>query len=166
VTLSAAQIGIIAIHEAAHAVVALRLGVDVRGVEVGERSDGSLGFVEAPSHPNGACEAMVCIAGVIGQSIDEGRRLTFAEAAAAYAFCGGEHDLPAARRLVAEADLERLWSEARDLLLADWTAVEALAAELVVAGAVSGARLRELVPTYGAEEPSWLSGNAERRRAL
>jgi len=151
--LSRAQLETIAVHEAAHAVVALDLGVPVGGIRVGPMPDGSLGFVEAPAHEEARREAMICLAGVVGQSIHEGRELTFAGAARVYARFGGEHDLPAARRLVAEEDLAEIWIETAAIVARDWAAIEALAEELVADRELSGRRVREIIGGPGASGP-------------
>lgn len=137
-----------AYHEAGHAVVALALGRPVHRVSVLPNRDrlGQCEFGKAvfrPSEDWVEREVMISLGGLAAEARHTGT----------YGWAEAERDLRHVRRLLAEtteraaARIEKRMLAKVENLLADddhWRAVEAIAAELLVHGVISGRAARHL----------------------
>ena len=137
-----------AYHEAGHAVVALALGRPVHRVSVLPNRDrlGQCEFGKAvfrPSEDWVEREVMISLGGLAAEARHTGT----------YGWAEAERDLRHVRRLLAEttdraaARIEKRMLAKVEHLLADddhWRAVEAIAAELLVHGVISGRAARHL----------------------
>ena len=136
----------IAIHESGHVVVGVLVGSRLGEVRVAEPGRGlkSVAVVHRP--PRARDCVVIQLAGAGAEVLRDRLRLTFAEALVRYAEVAGT-DFRRARGACADDEelLEEMWWRVLGMLTSNWPAVEALAAELVERGTVSGEAARRIV---------------------